>query len=104
MRIISQDGTLDIPYEQVIVQRFKERIYVLNKNLTGVEQLVDDMQIAMYSTEEKALKAMEMMKQAFLTRMELYGGYDYVSQCYVQPNYWVLPKVFQFPKDNEVVT
>lgn len=104
MRIISQDGTLDIPYEQVIVQRFKERIYVLNKNLIGAEQLAYDMQIAMYSTEEKALKAMEMMKQAFLTRMELDGGYDHVNQCYVQPNYWVLPKVFQFPKDNEVVT
>ena len=37
MRVISQDGTLDMPYEEVIIQRFKSRIYFLNKNLTGVE-------------------------------------------------------------------
>ena len=46
MRVISQDGTLDMPYEEVIIQRFKSRIYFLNKNLTGVESLTDDMQIA----------------------------------------------------------
>ena len=43
MRVISQDGTIDVPYEQVIIQRFKSRIYFLNKNLTGVEPLTDDM-------------------------------------------------------------
>ena len=56
MRVISQDGTLDMPYEEVIIQRFKSRIYFLNKNLTGVESLSDDMQIAEYSTEAKAKK------------------------------------------------
>lgn len=33
MRVISQDGTIDLPYEQVIIQRFKKDIYFLNKNL-----------------------------------------------------------------------
>ena len=65
MRVISQDGTLDIPYEDVIIQRFESRIYFLNKNLTGVEPLNDDMQIAEYSTEEKAKKAMEMLRIAY---------------------------------------
>lgn len=102
MRLIRQDGTLDIPYEMVTIQRFQEKIYFLNKNLTGVEQLVDDMQLAEYSTVEKAEKAMEMLRQTYLSRMELDGGYDHVNQCYVQPNYWVLPRVFQFPKDEEV--
>mgnify|MGYP000621065479 CR=1 FL=1 len=63
MRVISQDGTLDMPYEEVIIQRFKSRIYFLNKNLTGVESLSDDMQIAEYSTESKAIKAMEMLRE-----------------------------------------
>lgn len=66
MRIISQDGTIDMPYEMVIIQRFKSRIYFLNKNLTGVEPLTDDMQIAEYSTEEKAKKAMEMLRDAYI--------------------------------------
>lgn len=66
MRVISQDGTLDMPYEEVIIQRFKSRIYFLNKNLTGVESLTDDMQIAEYSTEEKAKKAMEMLRDVYI--------------------------------------
>lgn len=66
MRVISQDGAIDVPYEEVIIQRFKSRIYFLNKNLTGVESLNDDMQIAEYSTEEKAEKAMEMLRDAYI--------------------------------------
>lgn len=65
MRVVSQDGAIDMPYEEVIIQRFKLRIYFLNKNLTGVESLNDDMQIAEYSTEEKAKKAMEMLRIAY---------------------------------------
>ena len=37
----------------------------MNKNLTGVAQLVDDMEIASYSTETKAQKAMEMLRTAY---------------------------------------
>ena len=65
MRVISQDGTLDMPYEQVIIQRFGKDIYFLNSNLTGVEQLVSDMVVATYSTAEKAQKAMEMLREAY---------------------------------------
>lgn len=53
MRVISQDGTIDVPYEQVVIQRFNRVIYFLNKNLTGVESVSNDMEMASYSTEEK---------------------------------------------------
>lgn len=65
MRLISQDGTIDVPYEQVVIQRFKTEIYFLNKNLTGIENLVSDMEIATYSTEAKAQKAMEMLSEQY---------------------------------------
>ena len=65
MRVISQDGTIDIPYDSVIIQRFGREIYFLNKNLIGVEQLVSDMDIATYSTEEKAKKAMKILRIAY---------------------------------------
>ena len=74
MRIISQNGTIDIPYEQCVIQRFKTEIYFLNKNLTGVEQLVSDMEIATYSTEEKAEKAMEMLRTAYTGRFVTNAG------------------------------
>lgn len=66
MRVISQDGTIDLPYEQVIIYRFQKDIYFLNKNLTGVEQLVSDMVVAKYSTEEKAKEAMEELRMSYM--------------------------------------
>ena len=102
MRIISQDGRFDIPYEQVMLLRYKEKIYLMSKDFAGVEGITGDPVIAKYSTEEKAIKAMEMCREKYLSRMELGGGYDIVHSCYVQPNYWVLPRVFRFPKDEEV--
>ena len=76
MRVISQDGTIDVPYEQVIIQRFKSRIYFLNKNSTGVEPLTDDMQIAEYSTEEKAKKAMEMLRIAYTGSIAMFQNVE----------------------------
>ena len=95
MRIISQDGCYDLPYEQTVVLR--EETHILVRTME-----YEDLRIARYSTEEKAIKAMEMCREKYLSRMELEGGYDIVNGCYVQPNYWVLPKVFQFPADEEV--
>lgn len=93
MRVISQDGTIDVPYEQVIIQRFEKDIYFLNKNLIGVELLTDDIVIASYSTEEKAQKAMEMLREVYFNNKheETYkdGVFDYA------PN-------FQFPQDTEI--
>ena len=95
MRVISQDGTIDIPYESVIIQRFGREIYFLNKNLIGVEQLVSDMDIATYSTEAKAQKAMEMLRNNYL---------DFMTEATPDGNGFCFnqPKVFQFPKDEDV--
>lgn len=65
MRVISQDGTIDVPYEMVVIQRFEEDIYFLNRNLTGVEDLIGDIRLAKYSTKAKAIKAMEMLRTSY---------------------------------------
>lgn len=85
MRVISQDGTIDIPYEEVIIQRFESRIYFLNKNLTGVEPLTDDMQIAEYSTEEKAKKAMEMLRKAYVGRIVMFQNVEPTDELKEMP-------------------
>lgn len=102
MRIISQDGTFDVPYEMVIIQRFDGKIYYLNKNLAGIEEAAEGIALAEYSTEAKAKKVMEMLQANYLSRMELEGGYHEAQGFYVQPDFWVLPRVFQFPQDGEV--
>ena len=80
MRVISQGGTIDVPYEQVVIQSFNRVIYFLNKNLTGVEQVTDDMKMAEYSTVEKAKKAMELLRTAytgqFITNAEVSQDFD----------------------------
>nr|DAY45011.1 MAG TPA: hypothetical protein [Caudoviricetes sp.] len=91
MRVISQDGTFDMPYEEVIIQRFKSRIYFLNKNLTGVESLSYDMQIAEYSTEAKAIKAMEMLREAWINE-----AIEFTHGIYHRNI------IFQFPQDDEI--
>lgn len=59
MRVISQDGTIDMPYEQVIIMRHDKSIYLM-------EHLTSDVEIAKYSTEEKAKKAMEELRYAYM--------------------------------------
>ncbi len=101
MRVISQDGTIDVPYELTSIQLVSKTTIVAQGSYFGSGN--DNFAtIAEYSTEAKAQKAMEMLRDTYLSRMELDGGYDAVNGCYVQPNFWVLPKVFQFPKDEDV--
>ena len=56
MRIISQDGTIDVPYEHTTLIRVGTEIYLSSLKLR-------DTLIAKYSTEEKAIKAMEMCRK-----------------------------------------
>ena len=120
MRVISQDGTIDMPYEEVIIQRFRSRIYFLNKNLTGVESLSDDMQIAEYSTEAKAIKAMEMLREAYIGMPivmqnvdisdDVAKEFERLKKCGImvqaenQPSKveYANNAVFQFPQDDEI--
>ena len=100
MRIISQDGEFDLPYEETTIQVFLDgKVVAYSVSDLGSNDFIT---MAKYSIKEKAIKAMEMCREKYISRMELDGGYDIVHKCYVQPNYWVLPKVFQFPADDEI--
>lgn len=112
MRVISQDGTIDVPYEMLVIQRFRNKVYFLNRNLTCREELVGDIEIAKYSNEEKAIKAMEMLREQYerldsfkvlasgtVEHMEKALEHDEFieyNQAYRDMN------VFQFPQDDEI--
>ena len=93
MRIISQDGMADFPYEQFVVA-----IDATNEEtiLAFPVSVTDDVHfnLAEYSTKEKAEKAMEMLRTK-------YGKYKQVrsSEYYFAFDY---PKVVQLPQDSEV--
>ena len=101
MRVVSQDRLMDYPYDKTVVF-----IDPRNKKVVNAKMIGDSLTVVLgeYPTEERALKAMGMLRETYMYRMELDGGYDHVNQCYVQPNYWVLPRVFQFPADDEIET
>ena len=97
MIIRSQDKTMIVNLNNI------DCIYYSNrKNEIIVFNGEAKSRIGKYSTEAKAIKVLDMIQDKYLSSIELVGGYDVVSDCYVQPNYWVLPKVFQMPQDSEV--
>ena len=87
MRLISQDGMIDVPYEQAIIEyeaceRNGEDVF----HIIFARTTRNTFPIARYSTEAKALKVMEMLQKQFL---------DYCC------NYHSQSGVFCFPKDEE---
>ena len=120
MRVISQDGTLDVPYEMVVIQRFEEDIYFLNRNLTGAENLINDITLAEYSTKEKAIKAMEMLREAYVgmpivmqnvdISEDVAEEFERLKKCGIvvqtenQPSKvdFINNAIFQFPQDDEI--
>ena len=98
MRLVSQDGTCDIPYNLCSVYMLKA--YDCYKVLASNTDIYT---LATYSTEQKALKAMEMLREEY---QKYYsnngGGMMATAEFYVQPFAFNHPKVFQFPKDEEI--
>ncbi len=93
MRIISQNGKVDLPYEFVAISTHN-----IHQEQVIAEPIANTAKICCvmgeYSTKEKAEKAMEMLRTE-------YGNYKQAksSEYYFAFNY---PKVFRFPQDSEV--
>lgn len=86
MRLISQDGTTDVPYENVVV--------VATGCYISAEMPEKCYPIAVYSDEEKTHKVMESMREEYMQYLTARSN-DYFFSM-------VNPKVFQFPTDEEV--
>lgn len=91
MRVISQDGTKDFPYDSSSVSLYvgciNGRVYV-RMQICGYDDSVD---VADYSTKEKAKKAMEMLREAWINEtVEFEDGICHRNI------------IFQFPKEEEL--
>lgn len=90
MRIISQDGEFDLPYEEATIQFFLDgKVVAYSLSDLGSNDFIT---MAKYSTKEKAIKAMKMCRNEYLY-LETYGSNMFPFEA---------PKVFQFPADSEV--
>lgn len=83
MRVISQHGNVDLPYEQIVVCHAMESVIAL---YNGEKYVLGE-----YSSKEKAYKAMEMLRGAWINE-----AIEFTHGIYHRNI------VFQFPQDDEI--
>lgn len=122
MRVISQDGKIDVPYDyfslSVASGKYKgvEVAYIYCHNLSSP----NGTKLAEYSTKEKAVKAMEMLRETYIgmpivmqnvdVSEDLAKEFERLKKCGVmvktenQPSRvdFINNAVFQFPQDDEI--
>ncbi len=112
MRVISQDGTIDVPHENFVFSILNSSGgnygIVAVKNVAEPPEVFWNSLIATYSTEAKAIKAMEMLREqhekvAFLkTIINTEKGISFVRGLSKTDFDKMTQNYFQFPKDDEV--
>lgn len=86
MRLISQTGDIDIPYESSTIVRAGELIVAYSVNYySSINYYSKKIVMGMYSTEEKAKKVMGMLRRVY---------HDAVTHDNVS--------AFRLPKDDEI--
>lgn len=101
MRIVSQDGTIDYPYENSVIFLDRRFEYAVSIQVIGCNEIEV---LGKYSTKEKALKAIEELRYAYLCYERLKGGAklsdlpDGVTQIQVE----CICGMFRFPQNDEV--
>lgn len=95
MRVISQTGKTDIPYEDFVFSILNSSGgnygIVAVKNVAEPPEVFLNSLIATYSTEEKAIKAMEMLRKSWIN-----GTIEFTHGIYHRNT------VFRFPQDDEI--
>lgn len=112
MRVISQHGNVDLPYEQIVVCHAMESVIALYNEKEYV--------LGKYSSKEKAIKAMEMLREAYTgipiimqnvdVSEDVSREFERLKKCGImvqtenQPSKvdFINNAVFQFPKDDEI--
>nr|DAE48022.1 MAG TPA: hypothetical protein [Bacteriophage sp.] len=101
MRVISQHGNVDLPYEQIVVCHAMESVIALHNG--------DKYVLGEYSSKEKAYKAMEMLRKAYESN-EFYHCMTATSDTFKEAVCLLTNKkfeevtseCFQFPQDDEI--
>lgn len=90
MRVVSQDGHMDYPYDKCVIFLNQRNKSVVSIQLSGDTEVTT---LGQYSTKEKALKAMEMLRKSWLRESVEFENGFYNKNC-----------VFQFPTDEDIET
>ena len=112
MRVISQHGNVDLPYEQIVVRIEMEYVMAVHKEKEYV--------LGKYSSDDKAVKAMEMLRETYVgmpivmqnvdVSEDMSKEFERLKKCGIivraenQPSKldFINNAVFQFPQDDEI--
>ena len=109
MRVISQDGTMDFPYEISTIF-----IYPSIENVIAIQSAGDSefSIIGRYSSKANAIKAMEMLREQYgkleVMKVLASGTAEYMEKALATDemikhyNTYCDMNVFQFPQDEDV--
>lgn len=114
MRVISQDGTIDVNYDYFSFSiasgkyKYVEVVYIHCHNLSSPSGT----KLAEYSTESKAIKAMEMLREQYgkleVMKVLASGTAEYMEKALTTDemikhyNAYCDMNVFRFPQDDEI--
>lgn len=102
MRVISQDGTMDVPYENVVLYQDEKEIMCI---FSGV---YIGRKLARYSTTEKTEKAMEMLRKVYENNVFYHctagsKRFEEVQRILSEEQFRkATTEYFQFPQDDEI--
>lgn len=112
MRVISQTGKTDVPYENFVFSILNSSGgnygIVAVKNVAEPPEVFLNSLIATYSTEAKALKAMEMLRRAYENNMFYHcmantKRFEEVQSILSEEQFReATTEYFQFPQDDEI--
>jgi hypothetical protein len=120
MRVISQDGTIDVPYEKFIFYIAVDNSIIATKDFNEAPDVLFSGRIAKYSIREKALKAMELLRETYIgmpivmqnvdVSEDAAKEFERLKKCGImvraenQPSKvdFINNAIFQFPQDDEI--
>ena len=107
MRIISQNGLLDVPYELIAISPYSKNMATIIGTFPGNDLGKGDRVyiLAEYSTEEKAIKAMEMCRKHYATaeyNRRIIPKGDTLVDMEIAKELLASGFIFQFPAEEEV--
>lgn len=100
MRIISQNGNVDLPYEQIVVCHAMESVIAL---YNGEKYVLGE-----YSSKEKSYKAMEMLRKVYENNVFYHctassKRFEEVQRILSEEQFRkATTEYFQFPQDDEI--
>lgn len=100
MRVISQHGNVDLPYEQIVVCHAMESVIAL---CNGEKYVLGE-----YSSKEKAYKAMEMLRKVYENNVFYHctassKRFEEVQRILSEEQFQkATTEYFQFPQDDEI--